>query len=772
MGRARFLCGIFPLFIAYIICGSGIAWGQYDPPDDGGYIYDVGLEIDGNMIHLHGIVVNPDGSYSVPDWRDLIEYNSPCAQLEIIGSGNCHNPGYPGGPRALYFWFDLLVIFEDGSDCDFAIWLEGDKKIHRIPSDKNYYPTKVEIRDVCGNAIRSRPQPNNCLDQDEEFMLYAEIKSRDPLFKFPYDLQGICRIGELEEYISLYRIEEGEGFAYYLSDACRVSIILGGALANDANFTFKLDYRNSPVYGFMVRNIKFTLGRLIFDDNIKLSGYGPNVLCYPWSSYLTFGSKIEIDEDDRPFNCDLLPAAVVNDPEMYDIFSDGTVAPDSFFTATCQTSYQTMPLFDVDNLELHLKLSVAGGPKRDLVNGYKPLTIYSGFQADDIWLSGPGVSQAPDGVTVVQWNAQGVTAHASTNPPLASQARVHYYWLVVPGPDINGSANCVSPDNSDTTIFANFMPGAPGQVQLSCHIWDESGTDAHLGPITIRIAPEITIDPLPNDNKVCFNDASPGILTIGPCHATTGNERLDELIEWDMTQIGGSILTTNPSPPVGPEVTFTFTGLPQNNDEFGEKVITATLDNYNLQYTLTARIYYPKTIRNNPDGMVPNWFYYWKQNEADEGPVWYGQDAFPICQESDIMGDYVPSTRIFFICDIASDRDVLNQCLGSPELTGVDVFEEICKHENNHLQNWIDWYLPRGPFGDPPPLFDPEDDDLDGDDVPDVLEPLFGFDPQNPNSDYPADEFDDFEELAYAAACLWPVGSVDDEDWSNPGHQY
>ena len=84
------------------------------------------------------------------------------------------------------------------------------------------------------------------------------------------------------------------------------------------------------------------------------------------------------------------------------------------------------------------------------------------------------------------------------------------------------------------------------------------------------------------------------------------------------------------------------------------------------------------------------------------------------------------------------------------------------------MTNWLAWYGPQ-PDGSPP-LYNPDTDDVDKDEIPDVLEDGMGFNPSEPDSDF--DGRDDGDELAYRAECEWQVGSADPFDWSNPGHQF
>jgi hypothetical protein len=172
--------------------------------------------------------------------------------------------------------------------------------------------------------------------------------------------------------------------------------------------------------------------------------------------------------------------------------------------------------------------------------------------------------------------------------------------------EIGGGATCTS--QSDTMIYANFIPTQPGVVQLWCRIWDTySSTYAECPHKIVRIAPTITITPFEED-RFCYNNGNPGVLTIGGCTATTGNPTLDRNLEWSITPIVGSEQNTTYDNDRPGWVIFSFTGLPENNDQFGHKSIIATLPGYDVQSDILACVYFDKNARNHElDATTPNW---------------------------------------------------------------------------------------------------------------------------------------------------------------------
>lgn len=68
----------------------------------------------------------------------------------------------------------------------------------------------------------------------------------------------------------------------------------------------------------------------------------------------------------------------------------------------------------------------------------------------------------------------------------------------------------------------------------------------------------------------------------------------------------------------GPYLTVTYKLLPEDNDSFGEKTITARLRSgaCKAEESKKIKVFYPSTAENNPGGLDPNWFYYWGQTPA------------------------------------------------------------------------------------------------------------------------------------------------------------
>lgn len=114
------------------------------------------------------------------------------------------------------------------------------------------------------------------------------------------------------------------------------------------------------------------------------------------------------------------------------------------------------------------------------------------------------------------------------------------------------------------------------------------------------------------DHQFSFNSASPGVCSIPETGYLTGTTNtdipaLDADLKWT--------LSDHPSEPTGPQVTFTYTGLPSSNSGFGEKTLTLEYSNTGIKDTKTIEIFFEPTATNHPgagSGTTPNWFYYWQ----------------------------------------------------------------------------------------------------------------------------------------------------------------
>ncbi|HDH13071.1 MAG TPA: hypothetical protein ENG83_12880 [Nitrospirae bacterium] len=250
------------------------------------------------------------------------------------------------------------------------------------------------------------------------------------------------------------------------------------------------------------------------------------------------------------------------------------------------------------------------------------------------------------------------------------------------------------------------------------------------------------------DNNFTFNSAGPGVCNV-TATGTSGISSENPKLEWSIDTISGSTLTSNPQNRKGPNITFTFTGLPSLNSEFSNKTLTLTYPNVSgTQDTQTVQTFFSKNALNNPGSGDPNWYYYWSQTEASSGNHQY-DPATPN------YGYYIWGDPHFYIGSPASG---INSWTGHD---GIDTFAETCLHENQHKINYQTWWVPIGGYN--------AQLDQDGDYVLDSAEPALNLDPTKWDTD--GDGWNDEHDIAYDAEFNWSAGRADSEDWSNPGHQ-
>jgi len=142
----------------------------------------------------------------------------------------------------------------------------------------------------------------------------------------------------------------------------------------------------------------------------------------------------------------------------------------------------------------------------------------------------------------------------------------------------------------------------------------------------------VITSPTGTDRDVAFDDSSaPGICTIGAT-ATTGMTSLDAQLEWTLESVDDPYTTTSPAVDYGASATFTYSGLPSSNDDFGPKTLTVMLRDTPggtiiAQTTGTVRVFFDPTATNHPLILpdeptdytdTPNWFYYWRKGSVVE----------------------------------------------------------------------------------------------------------------------------------------------------------
>jgi len=224
---------------------------------------------------------------------------------------------------------------------------------------------------------------------------------------------------------------------------------------------------------------------------------------------------------------------------------------------------------------------------------------------------------------------------------------------------------------------------------------------------------------------------------------------------------------------------FLYAGLPKNSTGFGNHLVTLNVD---AKPTQQAHIqtFFSLKASNWPgsDGKTPNWFHYWSMTSA-----YYGTPVYENGSRSQTIYDAVSGKWTAYI-----DNDTVSGTFPSYEnATGIDAFAWICRHEAQHVENFVAWWG-NTPLPGITSAYDPSKD-IDRDSIPDSLEhdlgmkfhpELKGYDPTalvtpklldhfHYGSDYNDDE--DYTQHMQRQNHPWTNGSADKEDWASPGHQ-
>lgn len=327
--------------------------------------------------------------------------------------------------------------------------------------------------------------------------------------------------------------------------------------------------------------------------------------------------------------------------------------------------------------------------------------------------------------------------------------------------------------------------------------------DSSMGQKTPRIMTPANA-PLFSGNEFTYSDAYPdGVLTL-PVYVVVepNTQQIQALFEnkirarvsaiddshsshenvqlvWDHPFPGeptaGNVVSVAPTLPLW-LATATFTKLPPDNEDFGRKTLTVDFLGTagNIVCSPRTRQYEvffggDDSTTNHPGqgiGVTPNWLFFWLKTSAAFGTPIYDPN------EPNTTIRYQSGTWVAVLCPLNNDPYVLPS--GDPnqgiQIDGIDAFAWACRHEGRHVQTSTMWY-PQDYQGDL---------DADRDWMPDSQEPILGGTQQQPTNGGPfnpilmdtdGDGLRDDEDYTIATQSTWEIGSADNEDWSNPGHQ-
>jgi len=307
-----------------------------------------------------------------------------------------------------------------------------------------------------------------------------------------------------------------------------------------------------------------------------------------------------------------------------------------------------------------------------------------------------------------------------------------------------------------------------------------------------------------------FDDSQPGRLEVRASAAAwhNGQEISPELV-WRLEAMGSGT-TLDPGDATGGTVVLAYSGLPERNDAFGEKTVTARVEKGACACEREAKIrtFYPALATNHPsvEGSehrdAANFFFYYMQTAAAEGInttfYRYRKDLSTIPGNgSSTIATFVPREDRIYIgepvftlgCRGPASPGTRAHTLGNQK---IDCFGETLRHEWQHRVDYRTWW-PDG-YHDPsesygwdfiPALGFALLNDADGDKVPADVEAklpgcrdAFSLDEaereRNTHScdGRPFDDVIDLEVFAYYTGWKWQVGKADKEDWACGGKQW
>ena len=223
----------------------------------------------------------------------------------------------------------------------------------------------------------------------------------------------------------------------------------------------------------------------------------------------------------------------------------------------------------------------------------------------------------------------------------------------------------------------------------------EDGTESDTRTVTavkVEIL-EPNEDP-PTDVNFGFDNAAVGVCNVA-AQGTTGVVEEDINLQWAIDPVGNSVRTSVPNPPTGPIVTFTFTGLPANNADFGPKDLVLSLAS--CKDTQVVKIFFTALATNHPWNITPNWYYYWTQ-ALNNGPHIYNA-----------LVNYGRTVQPDAHIEIGANAYTQNGIPRHPNENYIDAFGIIVSHEQWHRSHRLHNINVHGGWNPP------ANEDIDGD---------------------------------------------------------
>jgi hypothetical protein len=344
-----------------------------------------------------------------------------------------------------------------------------------------------------------------------------------------------------------------------------------------------------------------------------------------------------------------------------------------------------------------------------------------------------------------------------------------------------------------------------GAVTLKIR-YTRNGVTSLSAPLTVDFCHIEKIELADGDEHDLAFDLDGKLVVDAKTRAWRGGREVSGELEWDLEKMGApTSLQSEPSTKKGAHVKFTYENMPRANSDFGEKKLTAkTTGTCDCKREETIRALYPDVDSNHPDDGTPNWFYYWRQTSALPGSARSLTIYQDVVVDPDLPGHPIArydqkSQRILISRDVFGTRacrdevDPENHFPTGRHAQGIDCFGETVRHELQHRADAVAWWGgPAGPYA--VSLLDWFLGDWDHDQVPNKVEDSLAQCKAGAWTNAPIDaaklltlqddlvargkqtwftcrkrpfaDVTDAEINAYWQGWMWPIGSVDSEDWS------